>query len=157
MTSAHTHTHTHTHLISLHSKNNTCTWTPIRTYQWADGVGLLSLTRKKQYVASPQPCLTLKYTAACSLSFHLCPSLSFSLPPSSTGNMDRLLHICKWITLCVEIFFCVWIVKMGKRVWEGKGAPAIALFFSSLYNPEEDKLWGTQRGSAIDLLGSSTS
>lgn len=87
----------------------------------------------------------------CSLLFHLCPSLSVSL--SSSGNMERLLHICKWITLFVEILcVCVWILKNGE-----KGAPAIAPFFSSLSNPEEDKLWGTQRGSATDLLGTSTS
>lgn len=44
----------------------------------------------------------------CSLLFHLCPSLSVSL--SSSGNMERLLHICKWITLFVEIL-CVCVCE----------------------------------------------
>ncbi len=34
-----------------------------------------------------------------------------------------------------------------------RGAPAIALFFSAVFNPEEDKLCRTQRGSAIGLSG----
>lgn len=82
------------------------------------------------------------------------------LPLPSTGNMDGIQHICKWITgtlFFVQISVCKKKKKTRKRVWEGQSAPAITLFFSSLHNPEEDKLWGTQRGSATDLLGSSTS
>lgn len=117
------------------------------------------MNRKQQSVASSQPCLMLKYTTV--FPSPPLPRLLFLSIPS-TCNMVGILHICKWITLfvgiCMRVCMCVCVwVKIGKRVWEGKGAPAITLFFSSLCNPEEDKLWGTQRGSAIDLLGSSTS
>ena len=65
----------------------------------------------------------LKPTAASSLCLTTSappfPSLPVSLPVSlsSPGNMDGLLHICKWITLFVEIFFFVrvWIVKKKKK------------------------------------------
>lgn len=53
------------------------------------------LTRRKQSVASPQPCLTLKHTAARSLCLSISAPPSPALRLSSTGNMDRLLHICK--------------------------------------------------------------
>lgn len=113
---------------------------------------LFFLTRKKQLVASSQLCLTLYYTSACSsISAPPCPSPS---PP--VGAWRGYYTFASELHFLLRFCVCVWILKMVKRLWEGKGAPAIALFFSSLYNPEEDKLWGTQGGSARDLPGSCT-
>lgn len=135
--------HTHTHWLFTQQKKNT------------------NKKRLKKIISGP---MESQESAPVHLSFASetlwsLPSVSFHvrLPLSSTRNIDGLLHICKWITLFVKICEWVCVEKCGKGCKREKGAPAIALFFSSLYNPEEDKLWGTQRGSATDLLGSSTS
>lgn len=61
-----------------------------------------------------------------------------------------------------EVFFLLLLLQTRKRGERRarererkreRGAPAIALFFSAVFNPEEDKLCRTQRGSAIGLSG----
>jgi len=60
-----------------------------------------------------------------SMSFHLCPSFSLSLPPLGTWTGYYTFTSEFHFLLCVF----VWILKMGKEGVRGKGcSPAIALF-----------------------------
>lgn len=84
----------------LHRENKTKQYihtNHIKIYPWTDGV---SFPDQEEAAGSFTSALSHSELHV-SLLFHFCPSLSFSL--SSSGSMKRLLHICKWITLFVEI------------------------------------------------------
>lgn len=84
-------------------------------------------------------------------------SLRSSSPSAPWGTRMGCCTFANESRFLFEVFFP--FSKHGKRERVGRasererGAPAIALFFSAVFNPEEDKLCRTQRGSAIGLSG----